>query len=192
MTDTMQKETPVLHPLRSKGMIITGAILLALGIAQVVLGFVGTGREGLGTLFFHADQVNRSVVEAQGAIRPLQKVCDDPKAAAAFDQSSVHAFNEWCGAVNTLADLPEPGAAVDLLRAQNKHFNKLTEHMLNRGGEAGDLAGTMLEAGCQVRPPLEDIFSETSGAAFSQALLGFLLVGVGYWMVAHGRKRIRP
>lgn len=191
MTDTNQNEKPVLHPMRSKGLLITGAVLLALGVAQVVLSMVGSGREGLGTLFFHSDQVNTWLADAKHTSAPFRQVCRDPRTAAAFDDSSVKDLLTWCAAAEKLAEDHEPEAAVAMLRAQNRYFGKLTEYMLNRGGDAGELAGTLMEASCQVRPPLEDIFSETSGAAFSQALLGFLLAGVGYWMVSHGRKRVR-
>lgn len=177
---------------RSISYLAGGAVVLALGVAQLVLGIVGTGRELGGQLFFPEQEVTASVAQAADAAVPFIDACDNSETAGAFDDTSVKDLESWCRSVRELDDKRTPEAAVAMLRAQNRHFANLTTHLMNRGGKPGEIAGTMLDAACAVRPPLEDVFSSTSGAAFSQSILGLILFGAGYWFVRMGRKRARP
>ena len=188
MNDTTRIDKNQTGP-RSMGWTIAGGVVLALGIAQLVLSIFGTGRELTGALFFNTQKVDGFIAEAVSAAEPFQQVCLDPASAAAFDEGSVQNLQAWCGSVNAMVTTKAPADAVTLLRMTNRHFTKLTEHMLNRGGKAGELAATLLGGACMVRPPLEDVFSAVAGAAFSQALIGIFMIVFGSWALRKAKGR---
>ncbi|GEM_PF-5055541 len=174
----------------ASALIVVGALLLALGIAHFVLSLVGTGRELSGALFFDDELVSKAVAEAQTQTATFREVCADGEARGAFDDTSVKEFDEWCDAVEGVSTGKTPESVVNLLRKQNQHFSSLTSQMTNRGGHSAERSGDLLAAVCSVRPPLEDVFSQTAGAAFSQAIIGIILAVIGGVVLRRGRKRM--
>ncbi len=191
MNDTL-KNVPAATSPRSSTRAVIGLVVLVVGLIHVFLPMVGGGRYGLGALFFRDKAVEVSLADAVEATKPFADVCKNPESEKAFDQSSAKGYHAWCEAVSAVQTEPTPEAGVALLKLHNRNFNKIVERMLNKGGTQGELATVLMESACMVRPPLEDVFSETSGAAFSQALIGLILTAIGIWNYRKGRRGNAP
>ena len=144
---------------------------------------LGTGRGGIGTLFF--DKEGMEALTNQGAVvaQPMVGFCKDDVARDRFDSSSVKTLDAWCGAVRAFVDVGSPEDAVRLLRASNTRFARITDKMYNSGGSSADTSLELQEADRDLRPLLENVASECASAAFSQFLLGLFLLIPGLLVI---------
>lgn len=144
--------------------------------------FLGTGRGGIGALFFDGDGVETLTSQGVTVVEPMVAFCKDDTARDRFDSSSVKMLDAWCDAVRSFAEDRSPEDAVRMLRASNTRFGKITDKMYNSGGPMADTSLELQEADRDLRPLLEDVASECASAAFSQFLLGLFLFVPGLFV----------
>lgn len=151
-------------------------MLVCVALWFMLDGIAGSGRSGAGTLFFDGSGMDRLIAKAVVSAVPMVDFCQDQKARDGFDSSSVKTLDAWCEAVNGVSQESRPEDLVALLRAINTRFGRITDKLFNSGGRSADLSLKLLEAECELRPVLEDAASAVASAAFSQFLVGLILL----------------
>ncbi len=166
-----------------------GAVLLLLGLFDIGDGFLGNGRLGAGKFFYDKEKVASLVAGAQEPAAAFLHACDNDAVAERFDSRSVKKLGRWCDAVQSFQEAPDEVSGVQLMRANNLYFDRITDKLFLGSGELPHLALDLMKARADFRPPMEQVGSIRAGACFSEALIGFVLLVVGLLCLRRGRRR---
>lgn len=156
-------------------------VLIVLGVVSAVLSAVGTGRMGVGALFFDGDEASVLIAQADKSLEPVNKeLCQNAEMVQSLMSSQILEAGTLCGALTTFRNDKTPEAAVQVLERFNRDLRRLSTILTDKGVDAGGKTGIiLLEADCATRPQLERLHSLTAGAAFSQFLVGVITFIVG-------------
>lgn len=167
---------------------VAGAVLLLLGLVNVGDGFLGKGRLLAGRLFYADHEVSEWVAKAGPTAQVFARACDDPRVSKRFDSRSVKTFERWCTRVVAFQSDPTGETGVALMRGNNRHFDMVTDKLFVAGGDLAQLGLDLMTARATFRPAMEKVGSVRAGAAFSQTLVGFMLLIAGWFCLRRGRR----
>ncbi len=174
---------------RSKVWYAVGVLLLLAGIFDIGDGLFGSGRLGVGRLFYDEEKVASLVGGAVAPATVFLRACDDEKVAKRFDSRAVKKLDRWCKAVKSFVEQPDGESGVRLMRANNKYFERVTDKLFLATGELPDLALDLMTARADFRPRMEQVGSIRAGASFSETLAGLILLIVGLFCLRRGRRQ---
>lgn len=165
-----------------------GVILVLVGLFDISDGFMGSGRLGAGRLFYDSEKVAALIGEALVPAESFLKACDNELVAERFDSRAVKKLGRWCAAAHSFHQEPDEVSGVKLMRANNLHFEMVTDKLFLASGELPNLALDLMQARAAFRPLMEQVGSIRAGASFSETLIGFILLVVGLFCLRRGRR----
>ncbi len=168
---------------------IVGAIVVLAGLFDIGDGLFGSGRLGVGKLFYDGDKVAELVAGSAAPAVVFLRACDNDLVAARFDSRAVKKLGRWCDAVRSFNEEPDGTRGVRLMQANNLYFERVTDKLFLGSGELPNLALELMTARATFRPLMEQVGSIRAGASFSETLLGIILLVVGVICLRRGRRR---